>query len=81
MTAGRLPAGSGPADQHDTAEADGRTGEVLRLSIEVPTWLAKYVQDGPLAVRDSRNDLQGLIAKSMLAVLAAKSPSEWRSLL
>ena len=48
MTAGRLAA----ASPGDTAEPDGRAGEVLRLfEAKAVTWPAKYAPDGPLAGR------------------------------
>jgi SAM-dependent methyltransferase len=48
MTAEHLAA----ASQRDTAEPDGRTGEVLRLfEAKAVTWPAKYAPDGPLAGR------------------------------
>jgi SAM-dependent methyltransferase len=40
------------ASQRDTAEPDGRAGEVLRLfEAKAVSWPAKYVTDGPLAGR------------------------------
>jgi len=48
MTAERLAAPS----RGDTAEPDGRAGEVLRLfEAKAVTWPAKYAPDGPLADR------------------------------
>ncbi len=51
MTARRLAA----ASLGDTAEPDGRAGEVLRLfEAKAVTWPAKYAPDGPLADRLAR---------------------------
>jgi hypothetical protein len=56
MTAGWLLTGGGPADQDDNAEADLRNGGYCAFDRR-PIWLAKYIQDAPLELRDLKNDL------------------------
>ena len=63
MTDGRLlAAGGAQVDQDDVTDADHWTVKYSAFSTRVPALVSEYVQDGPLVVSDSRDDLQGLVA-------------------